>query len=414
MEPSSSAIFTNVSLFVFLLLLSGFFSSSEVVFFGANKFILKLRKGRLYSLLDRLTNRPHSLLLSILIGNEMVNVLISSYSAKLFVDTMGSAGATVSVFVASLLIFVFGEVVPKNIAYPFSTRLAPIYALIFSFVHLLLYPLRKLLEPLTEKLINYKQAKKSSTDFKDSFWEVFEMGYAQRVFDEDDKVVVDKVLALDEVLVKEVMVPKPDMFVLDEEQKVEDVFELILQKKHSRVPLYRENPDNITGILYVKDLLPIDINKGKKLSEFKKPVLFVPEVQTLNHLLEEFRSEGKQIAVVVGEHGEVVGLITLHDVLEFCFGKLPETWEGGIKQVSKDTYRIEGWVDVEELSKVLALELPEEYEYDTVSGFVMSVLGRIPEEGDEFDYDGYKFTVERMEGNRVVSVYAVRLSRETA
>ncbi len=412
MEPSLSATYTNILVFAFLLYMSGFFSSSEVVFFGANRLLLKLKRGRIYRLLHRLLEKKHKLLLSILIGNEMVNVLISSYSTKLFVSTLGSKGAGLAVFFSSLLIFIFGEVLPKNLVYPFSTRLATFYALPFYLIHLLLTPLRKPLEFFTHRVFGDEKDITKQPNYEDLFWEIFEMAHAQGAFDDEDRLTAERVLSLGEVLVKEVMVPKPDMFTLEEELTVEQAISQILSRKHSRIPLYRENPDNITGILYVKDMVPFDLFKDKRLKDFKKPALFVPEVQTLDKLLKELRSENKQMAVVVGEHGEVVGLITLYDIMEYCLGRLPETWEGGISRISRDVYRIEGWVDVEELSRELKIQLPEEYEYDTVGGFVMFTLGHVPEEGDEFEYEGYKFRIEKMDGNRVISVYAVNMSKE--
>ncbi len=410
MEPSSSAIYIDLLVFLFLLYLSGFFSSSEVVFFGANRYILKLKKGRVYSVLNKLLEKKHQLLLSILIGNELVNVVLSSYSTKIFVDYFGSKGAGLAVILSSTLIFVFGEVLPKNIVYPFTTKLAPVYAIPFSLVHFVFWPVRFLLNKLTKRILGDGMEKEAST--KDSLMDILEMALNQKVFDHQDIVIAQKVLSLDSVLVKEIMVPKPDMFVLDEDLTVNESIDLILKKKHSRVPLYKENQDNITGILYVKDIVPLDLTRDKKLGELKKQALFVPEVQTLRDLLEELKSENKQMAIVVGEHGEVVGLITLYDILKFCFGTLPESWEGGIVRVSKDMYKIEAWVDVEEFSQELGISLPEEYEYDTVGGFVMSMLGHIPEEGDEFEYDGYKFKVQKMEGNRILYVYAIKVGKE--
>ncbi len=412
MESSLNATYTNILVFVFLLYMSGFFSSSEVVFFGANPFLLKLKKGCIYALLNKLFEKKHKLLLSILIGNEIVNVLISSYSTKLFVSTLGPKGASLAVLSSSFLIFIFGEVLPKNLVYPFSTRLAPLYTLPFYFIHLLLTPVRKPLELFIRKIVKDRKDRRNQPNYRDIFWEIFEAAHAQGGFDDEDRLIAERVLSLDEVLVKEVMVPKPDMFTLDEELTVEHAIDQILSRKHSRIPLYRGNPDNIRGILYVKDIIPFDLFKDRRLKDFKKPALFVPEVQTLDKLLKEFKAKNKRIAIVVGEHGEVVGLISLYDIVAYCFGRLPETWEGGISRISRDVYRIEGWVDVEELSRELKIPLPEEYEYDTVGGFVMSMLGHVPEEGDEFEYGGYKFRIEKMDGNRVISVYAVKTNRE--
>ncbi|MGC8852863.1 MAG: DUF21 domain-containing protein, partial [Hydrogenobacter sp.] len=179
MEGSSLVTFTELSILLFLLFLSGFFASSEVVFFGANRYLLRRYSSKkLYKLLNKLLSKPRELLLSILIGNEVVNVLISSYGTKLFVDTFGKKGATFSAFLMSFLIFLFGEVIPKNLVLPFTTRLSLFYAPIFYVFHTAFLPIRKLFFTQIERILNFFEMEgmeeKRKTD--QVFWEIFEMG----------------------------------------------------------------------------------------------------------------------------------------------------------------------------------------------------------------------------------------------
>ncbi len=408
MEGSSLVTFTELSILLFLLFLSGFFASSEVVFFGANRYLLRRYSSKkLYKLLNKLLSKPRELLLSILIGNEVVNVLISSYGTKLFVDTFGKKGATFSAFLMSFLIFLFGEVIPKNLVLPFTTRLSLFYAPIFYVFHTAFLPIRKLFFTQIERILNFFEMEgieeKRKTD--QVFWEIFEMGYSEGLFSAEERDLVERAMSLDDLLVKEVMTPRPDIFALDEESTVAEVFEKIIEKKHSRIPVFKETLDNITGIVYVKDIIPFEENANKKLKEFKRPALFIPEISSITTLLKEMRSSGMQIAIVVGEHGEVSGLITLHDVLKRLLGSMPEVWEEDTVRISKGIYKVYGWADIEKVAKTVGFSLPEEYEYDTVGGFVMANLSKVPEEGDEFEYEGFKFVVDKMEGNRIVSLY---------
>ncbi|MFN3814460.1 MAG: transporter associated domain-containing protein, partial [Aquificaceae bacterium] len=140
--------------------------------------------------------------------------------------------------------------------------------------------------------------------------------------------------------------------------------------------------------------------------------LFVPEMLGVMSLLKEMRESSTQMAIVVGEHGEVVGLVTIHDIAEVVFGHVPETWEEDLVKISKGIYKVYGWADVEKVAKVVGFELPEEYEYDTVGGFVMANLSKVPEEGDEFEYNNFKFRVDKMEGNRIVSLFVMAQEEE--
>jgi putative hemolysin len=410
MEGSSAVIYTELLLFLFLLFLSGFFSSAEVVFFGTNRFLLKkYSQRRFYSLVSRLLSKPREILVSILIGNEIVNVLISAYGTKLFVSQLGEKGATLSALTVSMLIFLFGEVIPKNVAFPFATVLSFIYALPFYIIHTLLTPVRFLFKKSVDALMPFDKEDKKPEEV---FWEVFDLGYGRGLFGEEEKRMVEKALSIKETTVKEVMTPRPDLFILEEGSKVGEVYPEILRRKHSRIPLYSKDPDNITGVLFVKDIVPFSENAQRSLKEFKRDVLIVPEVMLLRNLLMEMRRSNSQIAVVVDEHGQLTGLITLGNILRFLFESFPESWEEDVLQVGKGVYKTYGWVPVENLSKRLGFELPEDYEYDTIGGFAMKHLSKVPEEGDEFEYGGYKFVIDKMEGNRIISLLVVALEEQ--
>lgn len=413
MDGSSHAIYTEVLIFFFLLFMSGFFSSSEVVFFGANRYLLKLKeRKRIYRALLKLLSKPREVLLTILLGNELVNILISSYGTKLFVDLMGPKGAGFAVIFSSVLIFIFGEVLPKNTVLPFATRLAPIYYVPFILVHGLIKPIRTVLMGPVSKLIGLVEVEEKDKDSKDTFMELLERGISLGYFDKKDLEVVERAINLKDTTVKEIMTPRPDIFMLPEDSLLEEVIEEIIQRKHSKIPLFSKNPDNVVGMLYVKDLVPISKNLKRPLKDFKREALFVPEILSITELIKEMRSHGTQTALVVGEHGEISGLVSVYDIMKYLFGDVPESWEEDIVKVSKDTYMVSGWVDVETVAKRIGFRLPEDYEYDTIGGFVMAKLSKVPEEGDEFFYDGFKFVVDKMEGNRIVSVFITAKQEE--
>ncbi len=413
MDGSSHVIYTEVLIFLFLLFMSGFFSSSEVVFFGANRYLLKLRERRsIYGALLKLLSKPREVLLTILLGNELVNILISSYGTKLFVDLMGPKGAGFAVIFSSVLIFIFGEVLPKNTVLPFTTRLAPIYYIPFVLIHGLMRPVRMVLIGPVSRLAGLVDVEEKSKNPGEVFMEILETGIALGYFDKKDMETVERAISLKDTTVKEIMTPRPDIFMLPEDSLLEEVLEEIIHKKHSKIPLFSKSPDNVIGILYIKDIVPLSKNLKRPLKDFKRPALFVPEILSITDLIREMRNQGTQTALVVGEHGEISGLVSTYDIMKYLFGDVPESWEEDIVKVSKDTYMVSGWVDVETVAKKIGFGLPEDYEYDTIGGFVMAKLSKVPEEGDEFFYDGFKFAVDKMEGNRIVNVFITAKSEE--
>ncbi|MFN3471725.1 MAG: CNNM domain-containing protein, partial [Aquificaceae bacterium] len=326
MDASSHAIYTELLIFTFLLFLSGFFSSSEVVFFGANPYLLKLkRRRRIYSALMRLLSKPREVLLTILIGNEMVNILISSYGTKLFVDLLGSKGAGFAILFSSALIFFFGEVLPKNLVLPYTTKLAPIYYIPFILIYKLMYPVRRALSMPVNRLIEMIKVEEREKEPREAFFELMELGLSMGYFKEVEPV--ERAISLRDLTVKEIMTPKPDIFMLREDLTLEEALEEMIKIKHSKIPLYSESPDHITGILYVKDIVPLHANLKRRLGDLKREALFVPEILSVVDLIKEMKGKGTQIALVVGEHGELSGLVSVYDVMKYLFGDVRESWE---------------------------------------------------------------------------------------
>lgn len=415
MEGSLPAIYTDFLVFTFLLFASGFFASSEVVFFSVSKpLLMRFKNHKSYKILSYLLSRPKEVLISILIGNEIVNVMIASYGTKVFTEVLGQKGAVISAFLASLLIFIFGETLPKNAVLPAAHRLSLIYAPVFYLFHLVITPIRIVLilpvQALLKKLgIEMKEESFELTEEK--LMGLIEQGIERGEFEISEKKMIEKVFEMDKVLVREIMTPRPKIIAFPEDKKVGEVIEEIKREAHSKIPIYKEVLDNITGVVYVKDLLPAEENRDRELKEFANAPFVVPEIMSVSKFLIELKKRRVKLAVVIDEHGVVSGVATLYDVLKWIMGEIPEEYEEEkeFEKISSDTYKVGGSVDIEELAEKLGMELPEEYEYDTVSGFVMANLGKIPEKGDEFEFGKFKFIVSEVEKNKVKEVIVVRI-----
>jgi putative hemolysin len=206
--------------------------------------------------------------------------------------------------------------------------------------------------------------------------------------------------------VREVMVPRIDVFALDIHTELEEIRELVSEAGHSRVPLYDGSIDKIVGILFVKDLLRISPGESGELGKLIREVYFVPEGKKIDELLREFQVSKKHMAVVVDEYGGTSGIVTLEDILEEIVGEIRDEHDYEtplIQQISPDRYSVAGRTNLEDLEEALSVSLPTE-EVDTLGGFLYNLIGRVPEEGEEIEHDGILFRIQRLEGQRIAEV----------
>ena len=399
----------EISVIVFLLFLSGFFASAEVAFFSLNTFLLEREKNKIVFLIKKLLERPVDLIISILVGNELVNILISALGTKFLKNAFGDAGVAGGTVIFSLLIFYFGEVIPKNVALQFPEKLAKIYALPIYLFEELLYPVRFLFKKLFGNLIEKVEAKKEQHLSVEEFLFHLEEGFKKGEIDKQELDMVKRALELSDTTVEEIMTPRTDIFALEETKQVKEVLDSIVEERHSKIPLYVNNLDTTTGILYIKNLLPTEDNLEKKLSEFKREVYFLPQLLSLEDLINEFKQRKTQIFIVVDEHGGTSGLVTYSDFLSWLLGEMVEEWDGEseIKEIAKGVYLIDASVNIELLSEKFGLKLPEDYEYSTLGGFLIEQFKGIPPKGATLEIDRFRFQIEEIENNRIKTVKLV-------
>ena len=393
----------ELGLLLFLLVLSGFFASAEVAFFGLNTFLLERKKGKVVALIRKLLERPVDLIITILVGNEVVNILISAVGTKLLQETVGDTGVALGTVFISLAIFYFGEVIPKNVALQLPSRLATLYALPIYLFEQVIYPLRFLFKKLFGKLIEKVEAKKEHSLSVEEFLYHLEEGFKRGEIDRQEFEMAKKVLEMSDTTVEEIMTPRTDIFALEEHKKVKEVIDQIRERAHSKIPLYVENIDSTTGVLYIKNLLPVEDNSEKVLSEFKRGINFVPQILDLENLIEEFKRKKTQIFMVVDEHGGTAGLVTYSDFLGWLLGEMVEEWEGEeeIKEIAPNTYLVDASINIELLAQKLGIKLPEDYEYSTLGGYLISHFKGLPPKGASIDIDSFHFTVQEIENNRI-------------
>ena len=234
-----------------------------------------------------------------------------------------------------------------------------------------------------------------------------------KIITEEEKELIDNTFKLEEKTVIEIMVPRRDIFAVEKGISIRDLTKLLEDKDYSRIPVYDGDLDNIVGILHLKDVIFLILEgKEEKIDGFIKPALFLPEFTTLLDAMKKFNETQQHLAIVVNEHGTTVGLLTYKDIIESIVGDIPEEFEPvepAIRQINENIWIVLGKTDVDFLKEELDIELPEDYDYDTVAGFVLDQFKRFPQEGEYFDYKNYRFTVLQMSFNRVEKVQIEKL-----
>jgi len=422
MELGANA-FTIILMFVFLGL-SAFFSSSETAFIGLQKVRIshlvntgRARAGRV----ARMIERPERFLPTVLLGNNVVNTAAAALGTivalKLLEDRIG-VGVAVVVATASVtaLLLIFGEVIPKTLAARFGERVAFWYVIPLEIIDLLLLPLILLLRWISVAILKPfgGATVPRSLVSQEELRSIISVGHREGAVEEEEAKMLHKVLDFGERQVLEVMVPHTEMVTLKTGTTLDEFLSTYVQFAHTRFPIYKENLDDIVGVLTVKDVVQAlargEVQGKDGVTHLVRPGYFVPETKHIDDTFAEMRSTGNQLALAVDEHGGIAGLVTLKQLVEEIVGKVGEEGEEEAEEfeaLGEGAFQVDGGMHIDEANEKLGLNLPEG-EYETVAGFVLSVLGHIPKVGEHFRYDGLRVSILEMKG---VKIEKIRLMR---
>lgn len=396
------------------LVLSAFFSSSETALFGLSSMRVRKYKtmpDKRFKTVARLLDTPRQLIVTLLIGNELVNVSTSILVAALALSLLGEAGKYLAMVTSTMLLLIFGEVAPKTYAIHRPEAHARLVAPPLAAFQWLITPLRyllvnlvDLLAPITVGKAKARKARLTEEEFKT----LVEMSHTEGVLEADEKELIHSVVAFGDTRVVEIMTPRTDMVCLPEDATFEDVLDLVRKVVYSRVPVFRGSPDQIVGIIYVKDLLKVgrEQRAGWRLVEELRPVHFVLQTKLVSDMLREFQAKKFHMAVVVDEHGGVAGLVTMEDILEELFGEITDEFDAAVSLVQvlgPGEWLASGKMSLAELGALVNVRLPVE-EFDTVGGFVFHCFGHLPEPKAQVQYENLTFTVEKVIGPRIIEV----------
>lgn len=395
----------EIIILIVLLLLSGFFSSAETALFTisrAKAMHMAKTGSKVDSLIKKMKDDQHRLLSTILIGNTLVNIAASSLATAVMIRIFSENAVGIATGVMTFLILIFGEIVPKSVAAKNNILLARISIIPIFWLSIILYPLIKILDFIPKLTGKMQSVHPSVTE--EELITIVEMGEEEGEIREEEKQLIQNIFEFDDTRASEIMTPRGDMFAIDIE-KAPDLIN-ILKTGFSRVPVYKGSVDNIIGAIHVSDLFrqqatcPGELNIEVIL---RKPY-FVPENKTINTLLSQFKKRRHHMAIVVDEYGGVAGLITLEDVIEELVGDIEDETDQEIPdivQTKSNEWIIQGGISIYDINKTFDINIEENGEYDTFSGFILEKIGRIPREKEKIAIGQYLAIVKEKEGNRI-------------
>lgn len=402
-------MYINLIGFLFLLILSGFFSGSETAFMSANR--VRIRElandgDDKASRVDYLLNDQTKLLTTILIGNNLVNIAASAIATSIAINLFGSKGVGIATGIVTFVILVFGEITPKSLGNSKPIKYAKNASTILLWLEKILYPIIWFFTFLIEKLIGENKMISSAFISEEEIRRFVNVSEEEGAIKESEKEMIQSVFEFDDTIVKEIMVPRIDMVCISKEASINELVVLAVEQGHSRIPVFEESIDDIIGLIYVKDLLQL-LQEGKgglTLENLIKPIYFIPESKQINKLLKEMQNRREHMAVILDEYGGTSGLITIEDLLEELVGDIQDEFDLEDKQINLINNKeilVDARVDLDDLNEILPVPLLDEESYETISGFVLHKLGYLPEEKEKIELDGITIEIEKIDEHRI-------------
>ncbi|WP_264556600.1 hemolysin family protein [Halocatena marina] len=404
----------GIILILMLLMGSGFFSSSEIALFSlpAHQIDAMIEDGKRGArVVKSLKEDPHRLLVTILVGNNLVNITMSSISTTIvgFYFDAGTA-VLVSSFGITSMVLLFGESAPKSYAVENTDSWARTVAPLLQIVGKVLWPLITLFHYLTtivNKITGGGSSIESSYVSRDEIQNMIKTGEREGILNEEERQMLQRTLRFTNATAKEVMTPRLDMAAISKDATVEEAIEKCIQSGHARLPAYEGSLDNVIGVFDIRDLQNSDYGAATDLEveEVVTPTLHVPESKNVDELLSEMRENRMHMVIVIDEFGATEGLITMEDVLEEIVGEiLVGDEDHPIESVDDTEVLVRGDVNVDEVNEALDIDLPEGEEFETIAGFIFNRAGRLVEQGEGFNYENVTLRAEQVENTRIQKV----------
>lgn len=408
---------------VVLIILSMIFSASESAFLSINKLRVRLLKNKkdknalrtwkLLSNRDRLIN-------TLLVGNNIVNIAISSILTIIALDLFGSAGVGIATFAATLLLLIFGEISPKVVATRHPEKIAFFFSGFINIVEIILWPIVFLLTGISTlclKVLGINQNKKQVSYTEEEIKTFLDVGNEEGVLGSNEKNMMNRVFKFTDLEAKDVMVPRKKLFTVKLDATFNEIMELCQRTRLSRFPVIKENIDDIVGVIYLKDLLAYKTREKEfSVEQAMRSPLFILKTKKMSSVQQMLRENHQSLAIVIDEYSGTYGIITIEDMNREIFGQMNDEYSYGSKKKEinieeKDNTCVSGQTRLSEINEQLHISLESQC-CETLGGYMCEILGRIPLEKESIIREGYKFTVHALDDKRVSSVHIQKIKNE--
>ena len=411
------AFWISVAAIFILLVFSGFFSGSETALTAVSKarmHSLETKGNKRAGLVNKLREKKDRLLGALLLGNNLVNILATSISTSVLVKIFGDAGVAYATLAMTLLVLIFAEVLPKTYALNNADRVALSISPIIKVLVAVLSPITDAIAKVvrvTFKLFGVDIVNVAIGSDSEELRGAIELHRGKEEETQEERAMLRSILDLADVEVDEIMVHRRDVETIDSEIPASKIVDIVLESPYTRLPVWKDKPDNIIGILHAKLLLKElrkcdnDISKLDIHAAMRNP-WFIPESTTLFDQLQEFRKRQEHLALMVDEYGSLIGLVTLEDILEEIVGEIDDEHDvsvPGLKPQEDGTCIVDGKVTIRDLNREFEWGLPDE-EYSTIGGLLLFETQRIPDAGQKFSFFGFQFEILRRQKNQITSV----------
>jgi len=410
-------LWLEVGLFILMMGLSGFFSSSETSLFSlSNAQLEQMRRDQhpRIGLIQQLLSQPRRLIITILIGNELVNVTASVISAAVVIRLLGAENKWINLLIMVPLLLLVGEITPKVFSIRHNIAFASFESRPVEFFARLIKPIRLVVRKIADWFITLfigKERSHGNIITEDMVRILAREAVGEGVLDHFEAQFIEQIFDFGNKTLEDIMTPRSDIFFLSLDLPLDEIIVEVCKSRHTKIPIYQENRDNVFGILHARDLLGIDTAKFLKdphevKSLLRKPY-FVPESKLAADLFRAFRERKLSIALTVAEYGGVTGLVTMEDLLECIFGEIhspsDEVHQVSIKNLGEGRYTVDGSMSIADFNQEMGSNLSEEWG-ETIGGLLLHHYGELPPEGVKIEIDRFRFRVTEVEENRIRTV----------
>lgn len=426
-------MFMQIFVLFILIALNAFFAATEIAFISLNdaKIEKQAKQGeKKAKQINEMLKEPSKFLATIQIGITLAGFLSSAFASEAFADKLApimqqmipiglGVWKSISIILITIILsyftLVFGELVPKRIAMKNAEKVANFSIGIIKVISIITAPFVKFLTFSTNVISSLFGVKENEeeTVTEEEIRMMVEVGEEKGTIEEQEKELINNVFEFNDKTVSEIMTHRTDIYALDIKDNIEDILTELDEYKYSRIPIYEDSIDEIRGVLYIKDLFKYLNNKEKVgIKDIMREAYFVPQYKMIDDLFKELQKNKKQLAIVVDEYGGTAGIVTMEDILEELVGNIFDEYddiENEFEKIDENTFRISGSVSISELKKILKVDVPEG-EYDTLSGYLIELLGRIPEDEEKpvIETQNVTYKIEEYEDKRILWVKACR------